>query len=181
MKEIENVEPSGIDADRRQVLKYMGSSALALGVMSTIPFARANTMSNEMPEGANNFYTSDLVAVQKVNFPNQYGMKIVGNLILPKNRDASKKLPAIVVGHPMGAVKEQSANLYATKMAEQGFAAMAIDLPFWGDRDSHLDNDRLGGRTADHLFCLRQGDRRIAADLFSPRQRLTQAGARSYD
>jgi hypothetical protein len=25
-----------------------------------------------------------------------------------------------VIGHPMGAVKEQSANLYATKMAEQG-------------------------------------------------------------
>jgi hypothetical protein len=30
----------------------------------------------------------------------------------------------------MGAVKEQSANLYATKMALQGFVAMAIDLPF---------------------------------------------------
>ena len=140
MKEIENVEPSGIDADRRQVLKYMGSSALALGVMSTIPFARANTMSNEILEGANNFYTSDLVAVQKFNFPNQYGMKIVGNLILPKNRDASKKLPAIVVGHPMGAVKEQSANLYATKMAEQGFAAMSNDLPFLGESEGGARN-----------------------------------------
>jgi fermentation-respiration switch protein FrsA (DUF1100 family) len=32
----------------------------------------------------------------------------------------------------MGAVKEQSANLYAQKMAEQGFITMSIDLPFWG-------------------------------------------------
>ena len=28
----------------------------------------------------------------------------------------------------MGAVKEQSANLYATKMAEQGFVTLAMDL-----------------------------------------------------
>jgi fermentation-respiration switch protein FrsA (DUF1100 family) len=140
MKETESVEPSDMDADRRQILKYMGSSVLALGVMSMIPFARANTMSNEMPVGANNFYTSDLVTIQKVNFPNQYGMKIVGNLILPNNRDASTKLPAIVVGHPMGAVKEQSANLYATKMAEQGFVAMAIDLPFWGESEGAARN-----------------------------------------
>ena len=35
----------------------------------------------------------------------------------------------------MGAVKEQSANLYATKMAEQGFIALSIDLPFWGESE----------------------------------------------
>jgi fermentation-respiration switch protein FrsA (DUF1100 family) len=33
----------------------------------------------------------------------------------------------------MGAVKEQSANLYATKMAEQGFVALSLDLSFWGE------------------------------------------------
>jgi fermentation-respiration switch protein FrsA (DUF1100 family) len=32
----------------------------------------------------------------------------------------------------MGAVKEQSANLYATKMAERGFVALSLDLSFWG-------------------------------------------------
>ncbi|MGH6614438.1 alpha/beta hydrolase [Sphingomonas sp.] len=40
----------------------------------------------------------------------------------------------------MGAVKEQSANLYATKMAEQGFAAMSIDLPFWGESEGQPRN-----------------------------------------
>jgi len=40
----------------------------------------------------------------------------------------------------MGAVKEQSANLYATQMAERGFVAMSIDLPFWGDSEGQPRN-----------------------------------------
>lgn len=47
-------------------------------------------------------------------------MKMAGNLFLPGDMDKDAKYPAIVVGHPMGAVKEQSANLYAVKMAERG-------------------------------------------------------------
>lgn len=37
-------------------------------------------------------------------------------------------------------MKEQSATLYATKMAEQGFAAMSIDLPFWGGSEGQPRN-----------------------------------------
>ena len=33
----------------------------------------------------------------------------------------------------MGAVKEQSANLYAQKLADQGFVTLSLDLPFWGE------------------------------------------------
>ena len=40
----------------------------------------------------------------------------------------------------MGAVKEQSANLYATKMAEQGFVTLSIDLPFWGESEGRPRN-----------------------------------------
>ena len=62
-------------------------------------------------------------------------MKVAGNLFVPKGLDKSKKHPAIVVGHPMGAVKEQSANLYAQKMAEQGYVTVSFDLSFWGDSE----------------------------------------------
>ncbi|WP_271828658.1 alpha/beta hydrolase [Commensalibacter communis] len=87
----------------------------------------------DMSNQANNFYQSHEVTSQKVTFQNQYHMNVVGNLFLPKNLDKTIKHPAIIVGHPMGAVKEQSANLYAIKMAEQGFVTLSLDLSFWGE------------------------------------------------
>lgn len=93
--------------------------------------ARGQNMSN----GADNFYQSDRVTQQTVTVKNQYNMKVTGNLFMPKTIKEGDKLPAIIVGHPMGAVKEQSANLYATKMAEQGFITLAIDLSFWGESE----------------------------------------------
>lgn len=103
--------------------------------MSSTP-ARAQDMSN----GADNFYKSDKVTVQKVSFKNQYQMGIAGNLFVPNHLNRDVKHPAVVVGHPMGAVKEQSANLYATKMAERGFIALSLDLPFWGESEGQPRN-----------------------------------------
>ncbi|KPW46477.1 Dienelactone hydrolase [Pseudomonas syringae pv. antirrhini] len=90
-------------------------------------------MGQDMSHGADNFYKSDKVTVEKVTFKNQYQMDIVANLFVPKGLDRSKKYPAVIVGHPNGAVKEQSANLYAQKLAEQGFVTLAPDLSFWGE------------------------------------------------
>ncbi|MBD5416920.1 MAG: alpha/beta hydrolase [Desulfovibrio sp.] len=84
------------------------------------------------PADADNFYKSPTVTMEKVTFPNLYKMEMAGDLFLPQGFDKSKKYPAIIVGHPMGAVKEQSAVLYAQKMAEQGFVTLAMDLAFWG-------------------------------------------------
>lgn len=89
---------------------------------------------------ADNFYKSNSVNIEKVSFPNQYKMKVAGNLFLPKEMKEGEKYPAIIVGHPMGAVKEQSANLYATKMAERGFVTLSIDLSFWGGSDGEPRN-----------------------------------------
>ena len=93
-----------------------------------------------MPTGSDNFYTSDTVTVEKVTFKNQYRMTVAGHLFLPKDRARDAKLPAVVVGHPMGAVKEQSADLYATKMAERGFVALSVDLSFWGESEGKPRN-----------------------------------------
>jgi len=87
----------------------------------------------DTPSDAANFYKSGKVTMQKVSFKNQYNMNVVGNLFIPKGLRPNTKNPAIIVGHPMGAVKEQSANLYATKMAEQGFVTLSLDLSFWGE------------------------------------------------
>lgn len=82
---------------------------------------------------AGDFKASDDVTVQRVMFKNQYRMDVVGNLFMPKGIDLNAEHAAIVVGHPMGAVKEQAASLYAVKMAERGFVTMSIDLSFWGE------------------------------------------------
>lgn len=79
------------------------------------------------------------MTTRKVRFPSQYGIDIAGNLYAPKKQGGGKAA-AIIVGHPMGAVKEQSANLYATKLAEQGFVTLSIDLPFWGESEGRPRN-----------------------------------------
>lgn len=67
-------------------------------------------------------------------------MKVGAALFLPQDMKADIKYPAIIVGHPMGAVKEQSANLYATKMAERGFVTLSIDLIYWGESGGEARN-----------------------------------------
>lgn len=129
-------------SDRREFLRMAGTGVVAIGMLSSTGsgFAAPPRKSTSLPEGADNFYTSDQVTVRKVSFKNQYQMAIAGNLFIPSALDRSKRTPAIVVGHPMGAVKEQSANLYATKMAEQGFVTMSLDLAFWGGSDGQARN-----------------------------------------
>ena len=108
-----------------------------IGMLTTVG---SPAFAQTKPRDADNFYKSKTVDVQKVTFENQYKMKVAGNLFTPKNLDTNKKYPAIIVGHPMGSVKEQSANLYATKMAEQGFVTLSLDLSFWGESEGQPRN-----------------------------------------
>src|SRR5687768_15072586 len=78
------------------------------------------------------FPKSDKVDHQKVTFANRYGITLVGDLYLPKER-ANRRLPAIAVGGPFGAVKEQSSGLYAQTMAERGFVTLAFDPSYTGE------------------------------------------------
>lgn len=98
-----------------------------------------STMAQNMSYGADNFYRSNNVTVQPISFPTLYQTTVAGNLFYLKHKN-NNTAPAVVVGHPMGAVKEQSANLYATKLAEQGFITVSIDIPFWGGSDGEPRN-----------------------------------------
>ena len=80
------------------------------------------------------FAKSDKVDVKKVRFKNRYGITLVGDLYLPKNK-GKEPLPAIAVSGPFGAVKEQSSGLYAQTMAEKGFITLAFDPSFTGDSE----------------------------------------------
>ncbi len=129
---------TALPINRRNALKMAGAGAIALGVMSLAN--PATSWAQDLSHGADNFYVSDSVTVQPITFQTQYQTTVAGNLFIPNDLDRSVDTPAIVVGHPMGAVKEQSANLYATKMAEQGFVTVSLDLPYWGGSEGEPRN-----------------------------------------
>lgn len=73
--------------------------------------------------------------MNKVNFPNTNGLEITmaGLVFLPKDFDESSTYPAVVVSHPGGGVKEQTAGTYAEKLAENGIVALAYDASYQGE------------------------------------------------
>jgi len=119
---------------------------LFLGVMATIISAMAlpakaeskipyNMMKTEnlslVQEWDKTFPQSEKVNHSKVTFRNRYGITLAADLYIPKN--VTGKLPAIAVGGPFGAVKEQVSGLYAQKLAENGFLTIAFDPSYTGE------------------------------------------------
>ncbi|MFE4752486.1 alpha/beta hydrolase [Streptomyces mirabilis] len=68
-----------------------------------------------------------------VTFPSA-GLKLAGHLYTPDDGVVGPR-PAIVVSHPGSGVKEQAAGLYALRLAEQGFVALAFDAACQGESE----------------------------------------------
>jgi fermentation-respiration switch protein FrsA (DUF1100 family) len=88
-----------------------------------------------LADGANNTAVGAFHAaqqVQDVSFKNGT-IKIAGDLYFPDNFDKTKKYPAIIVTHPGGGVKEQTAGLYAKKLAKEGFVTLTFDASHQGE------------------------------------------------
>lgn len=87
--------------------------------------------------------------MKPVTFP--YGaIKMAGQLYLPPAFDSSKRHSAIVVAHPFGGVKEQTAGIYARRLAAAGFVALAFDASHTGEsggdpRYQEVPADRVNG------------------------------------
>jgi fermentation-respiration switch protein FrsA (DUF1100 family) len=131
--------PDEAGIGRRNLLKLTGAGIAALGAgpLFNISNAQAQNMSNEWDK---TFTKSETVDHQKVNFRNRYGITLTGDLYLPRNR-ANRRLPALAVGGPFGAVKEQSSGLYAQIMAERGFVARAFDPSLTGESGGEYRDD----------------------------------------
>ncbi len=73
----------------------------------------------------------------KVEFPTRFGTFLAADLYQPQAREEGSRLPAIAVGGPFGAVKEQCSGLYAQTLAAHGFLTLAFDPSFTGESSGH--------------------------------------------
>lgn len=123
-------QPVDLDLDRRNLLKLVGTGVVALGVSSvTLDKAAAQyagTWDKTFPK-------SDRVDNRKVSYTNRLGINLVADMYVPTSIDRSRRHPALIVGHPYGGVKEQTAGLYAQAMAERGFITIAHDASYNGE------------------------------------------------
>lgn len=68
----------------------------------------------------------------KVNFLSE-GTRIAGHLFIPKNYKPNGNFAAIVCITPASGIKEQTAGIYAEKLAQKGFIALAFDHRTYGE------------------------------------------------
>ena len=124
--------------NNKKTIIFFGAMVCALVVMAACGNKQETNNRDNMKQELNLtqewdkvFPLSDKVNHRKVTFETQYGLTLAADLYTPK--DANGKLPAIAVSGPFGAVKEQSSGLYAMKMAERGFVALAFDPSYTGE------------------------------------------------
>jgi len=129
---------------KKMIFITIATLVLAGEVFAQAKENRQSTNSVDMeqisPDGYTTFKVNDNVVLYRVAFRNLYRMNVIGHLFMPKKLDNNQKHAAIIVGHPMGAVKEQSADVYASNMAERGFITLAIDESFWGESEGEPRN-----------------------------------------
>lgn len=85
-----------------------------------------------------NYYIAPLsnnVSRQHVRYKNRYGLTISGDLYTSRERENTKKYPALIVGAPYGGVKEQGPCVYANELAQRGFVVLTFDQAFMGTSD----------------------------------------------
>lgn len=69
--------------------------------------------------------------MRAVTFKND-GIDIAGHLHFPPGFDEGRRYAAIVCVHPGSSVKEQTAGLYARRMADEGYVTLAFDASHQG-------------------------------------------------
>lgn len=77
--------------------------------------------------------------MKKVSFKSS-NLNVVAKMYFPENFDENNQYPAIVVNHPAGGVKEQTAGLYAERLATLGYVTMAYDASYQGESEGQPHN-----------------------------------------
>lgn len=126
------------------MMKKIKSILIAI-LMATSIISSAQTNSNPFGLVYKNAITENLsgkVNIHLVTYKLN-GIDIAANVYTPANYDPTKKYAAIVVAHPNGGIKEQTAGLYAQHLAEAGYITIAADAAYQGasgGEPRHTDN-----------------------------------------
>ncbi len=130
------------------------TSLATLAVVSTLAFSGIAGAAENNPfglvyKGAIMENVKDKVNIHPVTYMLN-GLRIAANVYTPAGYAAAKNYPAVVVAHPNGGVKEQVAGLYAQRLAENGYIAIAADASYQGASEGMPRNvDKPQYRTED--------------------------------
>lgn len=123
------------DLSRRGLLTVSGAGIIAIAMASG---ATSPAFAQQGQAWDKTFPQNPRVDHQKVSFKNRLGITIVADMYSPKASGRPGKLPALIVAHPFGGIKEQTSGLYAQTMAERGFVALAYDASYQGESGAGL-------------------------------------------
>ncbi|MBR1690563.1 MAG: alpha/beta hydrolase [Oscillibacter sp.] len=84
------------------------------------------------------------------------GVKAAANVYTPAGYEeqGGKKYPAVTVAHPNGGVKEQVSGLFAQKLAENGYIAIACDAAYQGASEGEPRNTDLPANRVEDIHAM---------------------------
>jgi fermentation-respiration switch protein FrsA (DUF1100 family) len=141
-----------LDSNRREFLRTTGQILSGTVILTgSSPAAHTPTVKKPAVIG----YSSKRgVTMERVTYPaRNLGTAIVANLFRPPGFDAKRKYAAVVVTHPFGGVKEQTAGLYAVRLAEEGFLTLAYDASYQGESGGEPRLMEVPAQRLDDISC----------------------------
>ena len=146
-----------INEERRA---FLGTSAVVLssavmgGRAMAAPTAPATQVGTLKMPAVIGYPNDKGITIERVTYPaRNMGTSIIGNLFKPAGFAADRRYAAVVVTHPFGGVKEQTAGLYAQRLAEEGFIALAYDASYQGESGGEPRLMEIPAQRLDDISC----------------------------
>ncbi len=146
-----------INEERRAFLgtsAFVVAGAVMKGSASATPTGASDQTGSVKMPAVIGYPNAKGVTIERITYPaRNLGTTIVANLFKPAGLTATGRYAAVVVTHPFGGVKEQTAGLYAQHLAEQGFIALAYDASYQGESGGEPRLTEVPAQRLDDISC----------------------------